>query len=313
MPWTTEKIPADTGQSFLHTATAGVDGPWAFGISVQRGEFGTLAFHRRSDGWSRVDVPQIGRANQAVVVSSSELWVVGDGTSLHHVDGEWHVVPAATVRQPVQLFGLAAFGSDVWTAGYAPAEDQRAARGSVQRWDGAAWVDQVLPDVAAGWSLAGLGGVAADDLWAVGAVFGESAVALHRDGSVWERVALPDNENVKLVDVLALGSYDVWAAGYRSGRGRKPVALHWDGSTWSSTPLPGEGGQVQALVAGADRLWCVGYAGSGPYVAEWDGAEWRSVPGPEDAGFLHGAALTPDGRLLVVGAVDERPYAAVLD
>jgi hypothetical protein len=121
--------------------------------------FGTLVFRRDDQGWRRVDVPGIGRANRAVVVSESEVWVVGDGTSLHWSGGDWRVVPiAALPDRKAQLFGLVAFGgADVWTAG--SAAGPRDARGVVERWDGTQWTDLSLPDVAEHWGLAGVHGM----------------------------------------------------------------------------------------------------------------------------------------------------------
>lgn len=327
--WTAEELPPGDGQ-LLHTAAAGHGSVWAFGIEVGRRPFGTLAFRRTPDGWRRVDVPEIGRANRAVVSSPDEVWVVGDGVSLHGVGDEWREVPTAELPdKPAQLFGLMAFGSDLWTAGFAPADGS--SRGTVQRWDGTEWTDQSLPAVAAQyWSLAGLGGVAADDLWAVGAEHGEDgpAVAVHRVGDVWLRVPvpLPGQGSGKLDDVLAVASDDVWASGYWKrvdDRARLPYLVHWDGATWSVTDVPAGAAQVRQVVATSTGLYCVGYTNGEPYVLRWDGTAWTRVPGPPvPAGIehcgLHGAATLPDGRLLVVGAAnpgpsDVGPYLAVLD
>lgn len=325
--WRPEPVAAK-GKSFLHTAAAGHGTAWAFGISVGghsglggSAGFGTLVYRRVDDAWVPVDVPRIGRANRAVVLSPVELWVVGDGTSLHRVGDEWQQVPVARPEghRAVQLFGLAAFGADVWTTGYAPDSGQSTGRGSVQRWDGERWSERPLPDVSPLWGLSGIGGVAADDLWAVGQdMTGDAAVALHHDGSAWTRVPLPKLRRATLSDVLAVASDDVLAVGYHRPSGspvREPLALHWDGVEWSVTGLPAAHGQFCQLVRTADAVYGIGYGtgrlDEGPYVVAWDGVEWRAVPGPPTKGFLHGGAALPDGRLLVVGAVHETPYAAV--
>lgn len=322
MGWTVEEIPAVGRLSVLHTAAAGHGTAWAFGIAADPHPFGTLVFRRESGGWRPVEVPSIGRANRAVVCSPTELWVVGDGTSLHCVDGDWHEVP--TADGDAQLFGLVAFGASLWTAGFRPGGDGGA--GIVQRWDGTRWVAVALPPVGGSWGLAGLGGVAEDDLWTVGARHGAgSPVALHWDGAGWESVPvpLPHHESGWFDEVLALASDDVWAMGYRKYRDRPvrlPLVAHWDGVAWSVAGVPdGHGQLIEATVAGG-RPVGVGYADSEPYVLACENGAWQRVPGPSVAErcSLHGATTLPDGRLLVVGATnaspsEARPYVAVLD
>lgn len=312
MAWLAEQVPAQA-PCFLHTAAAGHGTAWAFGIRPRGADrFETMVFGREADAWRRVDVPVIGRANRAVVVSPDELWVVGDGTSLHHVGGEWREFPLSS---QVQLFGLVSFDGDEWAAGFAP--DGVTGRGAVVRWDGSAWVHQRLPDVAPLWGLRGLGGVAPDDLWAVGSVHADRgpAVALHWNGERWRSFPVPGPGAAKLADVVALAPDDVWAAGYvRSdgGPARMPYAVHWDGVEWSVAEMPGDRGQVNELVVVKDRVYGVGYQPDGPYVAVWDGDAWHTVEGPSMDGHLFGGTVLPDGRLLVVGASAKAAFAAVL-
>ncbi len=326
MGWTTEVVPAAEPAAVLHTAAAGHGTTWALGITASDGRpFDTLAIRRDAAGWQSVEVPVIGRANRAVVCSPTEVWIVGDGTSLHGVGDDWRVVPTADGRD--QLFGLVAFGSTLWTAGSLNRADGTGA-GAVQRWDGARWTEVPLPPLGRLWSLAGLGGVAEDDLWAVGAIHTTTGlpVALHWDGDGWQPapVPLPGNGSGTLKEVLALASDDVWASGYwRRGdvRDRFPLVVHWDGAAWSVTPVPDGPGQPHELTVVDGRPHVIGHADGTPYVLAWDGAAWQRVEGPSmpaDAGhcFLHGATTLPDGRLLVVGAVHlsqggVRPYAAV--
>jgi hypothetical protein len=258
------------------------------------------------------------------------VWIVGDGTSMHGVGDDWREIPTARpANREAQFFGLVAFGSDLWTAGFAPlSESHDRARGTVQRWNGTEWIDQTVPDVAQSWGLAGLGGVAADDLWAVGTVHATdgSPVALHLDGGEWHPVPvpLPDNGGGELDDVLALASDDVWASGSWRPTGTHqglPLLVHWDGATWSPAEVPPDVASIRQLAATKDGLYAVGSAGDDSYVLRWGGAAWRTVPAPpRPAGTrrcsLHGAAVLPDGRLLVVGASNDseragQPYAAV--
>jgi hypothetical protein len=329
--WSSEHVPATGRQAVLHTAAASQGAVWAFGISVpEDGPFLTLVFRREDRGWCRVEAPSIGRANRAIAICDADVWVVGDGQSLHWDGSRWQHIPTADLHDAkAQLFGLAQFGpADVWTAGYAPRRDHSGARGTVQRWDGVAWTDLPLPAVAQGWSLAGIGGVSPDDLWAVGRGQPGEGVALHWDGRDWQHMPIPapGSGSVKLCDVVAVASDDVWAAGYRTSSGggartRQSFAAHWDGSAWSPGDLPAGPGQIWQLVKDDASIWGIGYApDSAPIITRMNGAAWQSWPGPVPlpparSNSLHGGTMLPDGDLMVVGATSLsqdslKPFAA---
>jgi hypothetical protein len=330
--WTRERVPAACIASMLHTAASSDQSAWAFGISALEGTpFVTLVFRREEQGWQQVTAPCIGRVNRAIAVSDDDVWAVGDGESLHWDGGCWRHVPTADLPGArAQLFGLAQFGTaDVWAAGYVPRRDHSGSRGTVQLWDGTAWTDQPLPSVARGWSLAGIGGVSADDLWAVGRGQPGHAVALHWNGQEWHQLPVPAPESgtVKLCDVAALASDDVWAAGYRTApdggaHNRHLLALHWDGSAWSPSELPAGPGQIWQLVKQNTAIWAIGYApDSTPIVAKLSGSGWelQASPAPPPGAqhsSLYGGAILPYGNLLVVGATvaspdSTQPFAAV--
>jgi hypothetical protein len=119
------------------------------------------------------------------------VWAVGDGESLHWDGSRWrHVTAAGLHDAQAQLFGLAQFGgADVWTAGYVPRRGHAGSCGTVQRWDGTVWTDLPLPAVASSWSLAGVGGVSGNDLWAVGQIW----QLVKDDASVWGIGYAPDS------------------------------------------------------------------------------------------------------------------------
>lgn len=184
MAWLVERVPAPR-PCFLHTAAAGHGSAWAFGIRPGGGgRFDTMVFGREADAWRRVDVPVIGRANAAAVVSPEELWVVGDGTSLHHVDGRWREIPLSV---PVQLFGVVAFGDDVWAAGYWRRDGVAGRLPYAVHWDGVRWSVTEMPgDRGQVNELV----VAKDRVYGVGYVPGGPYVAAW-DGDAWHAVDGP--------------------------------------------------------------------------------------------------------------------------
>lgn len=319
--WINEQVPEQGDEAVLHTVAASQRVVWAFGIRVNdSNKFDTMVFCRNVLGWQRIAAPGIGRVNRAIAFSDADAWAVGDGRSLHWDGTRWRLVPLATLTDArTQMFGLAQFGTeDVWTAGYAPRRDRSGARGTVQRWDGERWTDLPMPAVASSWGLAGIGGVAGDDLWAVGRGQAGHSVALHWDGKYWQQVPVPGPSNAveKLCDVVALTSNDVWAAGYRvplagEAGNRQPFAAHWDGNAWSFSQVCDEPSQIWQLVRDEGCIWGIGYTNVGlPLVARLSGSHWQLLPGPapppgaEHSG-LHGGAILPDGRLIVVGATSK--------
>ena len=330
--WQAEKVPS---AAILHTvAVSGPGMAWAGGIAVRDASgFATLIFRRGGQGWEQVQAPQIGRVNRLLAVSEAHVWGVGDGWSLHWDGSAWRSVPVAVIQgSEPQLFGLAQFGAgDVWAAGYAPLREARRARGTVQHWDGTAWADLPVPDVAAVWSLSGIAGTSPADLWAVGRIHqppGE-ALALHWDGQGWERVPVPGaaGRSVHLADVAVLDSADVWAAGFSQAGGnirtRQLFTAHWDGRTWSAGTVAGTPGQLTQLATDGTLLWGVGYAPPGvPLAARLEGRAWKLLPGPAgppgaEHTSLHGATVLAGGGLLAVGASampngSSQPLAAVL-
>lgn len=287
---------------------------------------------REESGWQRVQTPNIGRVNRAIVTSEIEAWAVGDGPSLHLTRGRWEKIPTAPLLDATaQLFGLAQVGPDIWTAGYVPERRDSRARGTVQRWDGTQWTELPLPTVGGAWGLAGVGGVSPDDVWVVGSVHEEVGVSivLHWNGLDWQRSGMPLASNVNLRDVVALASNDIWVAGHHKGSGGLPdlpVALHWNGAEWSLVDVGAVPGQISGLITDGAAIWGLGSSASGPdqepYVVKLtsvrgDPISTQGLSARSGNYTLHGGAVLPGGRLLVVGAAsarpsDARPFAAVL-
>ena len=256
--------------------------------------------------------------NNVQVFSPDDVWVVGsdqrEQALAAHWDGvEWtkHDVPSPGRESAFQeIVGTA---GDLWTVGsfYRVEEPSPRRHILVVHFDGAEWTKFRVPATRMDNNrLSSLAFVAPDDIWAVGR--GESlpdtrALALHWNGSVWEKVTVPNPRGGDaLVDVVAVGPSDVWAVG--SGR-RGPLAMHWDGSSWTVVPTPtGRDSTYSALNAvtqvGSDRLWAVGQGESGkPFVLHWDGAVWARQPTPDPEGddYMHEVSAVSSTDVWAVG------------
>ncbi|MEV0085708.1 hypothetical protein [Saccharopolyspora sp. NPDC050642] len=328
--WTEEPFPAQPADAVLQSAAAGDGEAWSFGVlnREQDPDLHTLAFRRGEQGWEQVPTPDIGRTNAATVVGRDDVWVVGDGKSMHWNGAEWREVPVvAPPEVDTQLFDVSAIDpDDVWTTGLMPELDGEGGRNTVQRWNGDEWAEVPVPQI--GGMLYGIGGTEANDIWAVGLKgvgTGDQArtagAALHWDGRQWQESPSLEVPGwwVSLEDVLAVAPDDVWAVGDRSSdRESYPFVAHWDGTRWSAVETPNEQCRLREITQGPDVLWAIGYAPDGPCVLRHDGTNWQRVPGPSGPQGMgvstNGGAVLDDGRLMVTGfagnADVSQPFAA---
>jgi hypothetical protein len=139
------------------------------------------------------------------------------------------------------------------------------------------------------------------DAWAVGAGSGRgAAIALHRSGTSWAEVPLPDASGIEVDGVSALSPGDAWAVGAGPG---KPYAntlvLRWNGTSWrrvpSPSPDPGRGSGLDSVSADSPSdAWAVGAASAGApgnsvmLALRWAGTSWQRVPTPSPAASAGG-------------------------
>ncbi|MGW4964211.1 hypothetical protein ACWEPL_43940 [Nonomuraea sp. NPDC004186] len=121
-----------------------------------------------------------------------------------------------------------------------------------------------------------------------------------------------------LVDVLAKGPEDAWAAGFEAGAEDEdgvPVLVHWNGSVWTRIPVEDSELRVRAFdVAGPDDIWLVGSSPSGGGVSHWDGRVW-ATPRPFGVtdGYRPYDVATGKGRAVIVGSGPDGAFAIQWD
>jgi hypothetical protein len=171
----------------------------------------------------------------------------------------------------------------------------------------ACWSVVQAPDVPGyGARLRAIAGSSDNDLWAVGWFLENNSrhnLTLHWNGSIWERVPVPDVVNVGdnsvngLYGVAAIAPNDVWAVGYAVSLSTpyQTVTLHWNGSAWQVVPSPnltrpGSYNALNAVVAiSSNDVWAVGGV---PFdlggvdgralLMHWDGSAWQLFPEPPE-------------------------------
>lgn len=232
---------------------------------------------RKGKGWKeRATVappaPYGGRWNDVDASSGKHAVLVGDyaeepaigGVLTQHWNGRGWKNAVAPVPEAAINAGFlsvdARTATDAWAAGWAQVPlgpDDSASVGLLQHWDGKRWTPAKLPAIGGqgdGWSFDAVTALAADDVWAVGGVYGRSGkrpLLLHYDGTSWTEVAGPDLGNARAgLATLAVGPRgELWAGGkFQTPDGTESgLLLRYAGGTWSRVSLPAGTGPVASV------------------------------------------------------------------
>lgn len=254
---------------------------WAVGASHQGTDlWRTLSLHWDGKEWSIVPTPSPGALNSLnaiSVVSSDEVWAVGDTTVnaltgssqllVTRWDGKrWQRVETGVEERNATLSAVAALSSnDIWAAGSYTDKLGTLSQPLFLHWDGRSWQEVKVEGGGAVWGISAL---SPSDIWAVGNL-GPATATFHWDGKLWRRVPTPNpgdgRGNNSLNAVAVVANNEVWAVGSysRGGKGRS-LALRWDGNKWAESPAPTLGeyldilNMVAPVPASGGEMWAVG-------------------------------------------------------
>jgi alpha-tubulin suppressor-like RCC1 family protein len=137
------------------------------------------------------------------------------------------------------------------------------------------------------------------DAWSVGQTgsgLDGQPFAEHLAGGSWKAVATAEPTGASAAQLHGVDEVtpdDVWAVGDAVVDGQERTLIEqWTGTSWSVVPSPnpfpntGAFDELDAVAGvGANDLWAVGAASSGPgpikmIFEHWDGTSWTNVPGP---------------------------------
>jgi hypothetical protein len=156
--------------------------------------------------------------NGVGVVSASDVWAVGSGTTCHFDGDAWQVIPSPQPRPQYSeiayiLEDVSAAGpNDVWASGYRVIDEGEylVDASIIEHSNGTTWT---LTTIVPGQSLQGIEALAANDVWAVG-TDGTRGIVAHFDGTRWNLVPSPTpGDSGSLADVEAQSPDHLWAAG----------------------------------------------------------------------------------------------------
>jgi len=147
---------------------------------------------------------------------------------------------------------------------------------------------------AAGNALLATIALSPTDAWAVGAEPNPSqyltaTLAEHWNGKKWSIVQTPaiSAPTVQLNSISAVGSSDIWAAGYAEDPScfcSQTVVERWDGTSWTriTSPNPGIADFLYGITAlSSTDVWAAGYEWTSqstyfPFLMHYDGHSWST-------------------------------------
>lgn len=300
--------------------------------------------------WGTVPSPNHGSLANTLdaitTVSASDIWTVGEynpgvpptvtgrRTLTEHWNGQtWSIVPSPNAQFPgVQashLRGVEALASNnVWAVGYGENFASLESQTLIAHWNGSTWNPVPSPNPA-GTNLPNqlyaIDGVAANDIWAVGAVgYPEGPLTLHWNGTSWQ--AISNSCTTPLTGVVAISSQDVWGVG-------DTTSCHYNGTSWTRVPIALPGGTeisdplLAVSASSSTDVWAAGerifdqgeFFSYAPLIEHWNGSNWTAmtvVPGE----YLNGVealasndvyAVGTDGAEPMVGHWDGRAWVTV--
>jgi hypothetical protein len=283
----------------------------------------------RETTWQVVASPNVGSSPNHLVsvdgVSADDVWAVGDweeeSGSVHplieHWDGSrWRIaMPRSWGSAFVgHFYAVTAISSDdAWAVGEGAYGHECLSCALTFHWDGVRWRSVPNPANHDFYDfLLDVTAITSQDVWAVGyygemgGIFPDQALALHWDGTAWERhfPPSPGYHWTNLEGVSGSSTSDVWAVGGYDDVDYQSLQLieHWDGNSWTEVPTTPMDPLLDVASVSADDASAVGYVS--PEVLAWDGTQWTVVPTPSPVESLlsGGDALGPD----LAWAVGER-------
>jgi hypothetical protein len=282
-------------------ATAAPGDVWTIGR-------GQRVLHLSGGEWSVVRLPHVAGAQLQAVSASGpdDVWIVGsrwgkhyakhsvgNDSLIYHFDGaDWSVVASPNYSDRLNDVNdvLALSPRDAWATASSGMEKY------ALHWNGATWRRVNLPhSVQGGSAIAGVGRVAANEVWVAGSSrgigFGRS-VYLRWTGTRWQQFAGPAAGNNGTPSTIGgVSDKQMWAVGNPN---QSDSSIHrFDGHRWRyDNRVEGAGAPFWQLnfsdlaVVASDDAWIVGYTQQprppdSNYIVQqalvvfWDGRSWR--------------------------------------
>ncbi|MFC6085333.1 hypothetical protein [Sphaerisporangium aureirubrum] len=198
--------------------------------------------------------------------------------------------------------GLSA--SDIWAVGQQDVWEAWQNRSVITHWDGGAWAEaSIRNDPSGAGHLRSVAAVSPREIWAVGDGHDGLPYVVRGDGSVFDRVSVPQ-----------FGSGD-WLGGVAAvqgravtvgSRGRKPLIATATAKGWTIAKIKSrsKGALYGVVVTQKGDGWAVGDNESKPLIMRSSGGSWKPVAVPSvEGGYLRDVYLDGPRKAVAVGGV----------
>ncbi len=228
------------------------------------GDNGLIA-HYDGSTWSSVASPHGNRINAIHMLSATDGWAVGDGGKIIHYNGtSWTLVASGATDHLNSVYFISA--TDGWVVG---------AAGKIFRYNGTSW-SEFTDTGGTEWYDVQL--VSSTDGWMVG----NQGLIYHWNGTAWS--SHTDSGGTVWSGIFMLSADDGWAVGDQG------LIYHWNGISWSMHTDTGGNNWNAIHFSLPTNGWIVGNGGE---ILHWNGVAWSSFSSPT-TNNLHGiVALTP--------------------
>lgn len=328
--------PQPNANTFLAAADLSPTDAWAMGTRPVTTGFqtGTLAEHWDGTRWSIIATPKVSqptaRLNSAATDPQGDVWAAGYSdnpsclcgkTIVEHWTGlSWSRITSPNPGVADYINGMTATSaSDVWVVGQ-EWTSQNSFVPLIMHYDGQHW-NIVNTSQYTGTALFSVFASASNDAWALGniGVVGENVVlALHWNGSSWQRTTFPMEQGGYYIirGISGVASDDLWAAGflvYNQQSSYLARTFHWDGNSWSRVDVanlsqPSYFVGIKAIAS--NDVWAIGQGVVLPndnnvqnITYHWNGSGWSNVANPDNLqeAIFNGIAASSSTDIWVVG------------
>lgn len=194
--------------------------------------------------------------------------------------------------------------TDIWAVGQQDVWEAWQNRSVLTHWDGSAWTEAgIRNDPSGAGHLRSVAAVSPRDIWAVGDGHDGLPYVVRGDGSVFDRVSVPQFGSGDWLGGVAAVPGRVVAVG---SRGRKPLVATAGAKGWSIAKVKSKGkGTLYGVAVNArGDGWAVGDDESGPLILRASGGTWKPVDIPHtDGGYLRDVYLDGPRKAVAVGGV----------
>lgn len=271
--WKTVALPSGLTRGITIAEASGPKNVWAFGGGDEAGD--AYALRWNGSTWSVAQRwPDGEMLSDAAVLGRNDVWVFGNS----HIGpgvGTWHYNGSTWTQVDTGDIGIrkasAVAPDDIWAVG---TNDTGEADDLVSHWNGTTWNAVEIPVLPAGHTtqLNGIYAASSQDVWIVGDEShqaGDDAtytpLALHFDGTTWQRVDPPAADATILTDVSPDGRGGLWVIPETFEPYQAPELLGFSGGQWSTVRPERPDGQTVwihdvASVPRSGATWAVGEA-----------------------------------------------------